>query len=102
MHILSYPKIKNFGKLHPNALSPLNSWYKIVSKTNYKSFNQLRQTFPSADQVERCTVFNIGGNKFRLISAIHYNRNKIYIRHILTHAEYDKSIWKNECKQRSN
>jgi len=50
--------------------------------------------FPAADQVGKLTVFNIGGNKVRLIAAIHYNRKKIYIRAILSHAEYDKSKWK--------
>jgi mRNA interferase HigB len=44
--------------------------------------------------VNRLTVFNIGGNKFRLIAAIHYNRKKLYIRHILTHADYDRNTWR--------
>lgn len=47
-----------------------------------------------ADQVGKFTVFNIGGNKVRLIAAVHYNRNKIYIRHVLTHCEYDAGKWK--------
>ena len=102
MHIITFSKIKKFTRYHHNAESSLNSWYHIVSKTNYQDFNELRQTFPSADQVARCTVFNIGGNNIRLIAAIHYNRKKIYIRQILTHAEYSKNTWKNECKKRSN
>jgi mRNA-degrading endonuclease HigB of HigAB toxin-antitoxin module len=58
------------------------------------SFAELREIFPDADQVSRLTVFNIGGNKIRLISAIHYNRRKVYIRAVLTHEEYSKSRWK--------
>jgi mRNA interferase HigB len=50
--------------------------------------------FSSADQVGKLTVFNIGGNRVRLIAAIHYNRRKIYIRAVLTHAEYDEPRWK--------
>lgn len=50
--------------------------------------------FPHADKVGKFTVFNVGGNKVRLIAAIHYNRGKIYIRHVLTHREYDKGAWK--------
>lgn len=65
-----------------------------MRKTDYASFVALRVTFPSADQVDRFTVFNIGGNKFRLIAAIHYNRKKVYIRHVLTHAEYDRGSWR--------
>jgi mRNA interferase HigB len=52
--------------------------------------------FPSADQVDHKTVFNIGGNKYRLIAAIHYNRRKVYIRAIVTHLEYDKNKWKKD------
>jgi len=50
--------------------------------------------FPSADQIGKLTVFNIGGNKVRLVAAIHYNRKKIYIRAVLIHAEYDEDRWR--------
>jgi mRNA interferase HigB len=83
-----------FSRIHPDARSPLNAWFTIARKTDYASFANLRVTFPSADQVGRFTIFNIGGSKFRLISAIHYNRKKIYIRHVLTHAEYDRGAWR--------
>ena len=52
--------------------------------------------FPQADQVGKKTVFNIGGNKYRLIAAIHYNRGRVYIRAILTHRDYDRGIWKKQ------
>jgi len=64
------------------------------AKNRFLNFAQLRETFPHADQVGKFTVFNIGGNKVRLIAAVHYNRNKIYIRHVLTHQEYDVGKWK--------
>jgi mRNA interferase HigB len=54
----------------------------------------VKQIFSSADQVGKLTVFNIGGNKVRLITAIHYNRKKVYIRAVLTHSEYDLDKWK--------
>ncbi len=84
----------DFGRLHPEARVPLQYWFTIVRKTDYASFAALRATFPSADQVDRFTVFNVGGNKFRLIAAIHYNRKKVYIRHVLMHAEYDQGRWR--------
>jgi len=83
-----------FSRIHPDARGPLNAWFTIVRKTDYASFVNLRMTFPSADQVGRFTVFNIEGNKFRLIAAIHYNRQKMYIRHVLTHAEYNRGAWR--------
>ncbi len=61
---------------------------------NFSNYAELRETFPSADQVGKLTVFNIGGNNIRLIAAIHYNRKKIYIRAVLTHAEYNEQRWK--------
>ena len=67
-----------------------------MAKTDFTSFAHLRQVFRSVDKVGKFTVFDIGGNKFRLIVAIHYNRKKVYIRHVLTHAEYDKGNWKEE------
>ena len=54
--------------------------------------------YSSADQIGRCTVFNIGGNKFRLVVVIHFNRGKVYVRHVLTHAEYDQEKWKGGCQ----
>jgi len=60
----------------------------------FSDFNELRQTFASADYVDGLTVFNVGGNKYRLIAAIHYNRHKVYIRNVLTHADYDREAWK--------
>lgn len=83
-----------FAKQHPETGSALDHWYRIVKHTDFSSFVALRKTFPGADQVGRLTVFNIGGNKARLIAAVHYNRRTIYIRHVLTHKEYDKGTWK--------
>ncbi|WP_414529831.1 type II toxin-antitoxin system HigB family toxin [Nodularia chucula] len=57
---------------------------------------ELRQTFSSADQVGNFTVFNIGGNNYRLITLVDYKFQKVFIRHVLTHAEYDKEDWKND------
>ena len=94
MHIITRKRLDDFAQTHPDARVPLQHWFTIVRKTDYASFVDLRKTFPSADQVDQFTVFNIGGNKFRLIAAIHYNRKKLYIRHILTHAEYDRGTWR--------
>lgn len=69
-------------------------WYAIMSKTDFRSFAELKPVFSSVDKVWKFTVFDVGGNKFRLIAAIHYNRKKVYIRHVLTHAEYDRGKWK--------
>ena len=94
MHIITRKRLNEFGERHPESEAALSRWYHLAKKTDFKSFAELRQTFPSADQVGKLTVFNIGGNKIRLIAAIHYNRKRIYIRGALTHEEYDQAKWK--------
>ena len=64
-----------------------------MQRTEFRSFAELRATFPSADMIDDLIVFNIGGNKYRLIAAIHFNRGRVYIRHVLTHQEYDRNRW---------
>ena len=65
-----------------------------MANIEYESFDSLLRTFPSADQVKDLVIFNIGGNKYRLIASIHFNRGKVYIRHVLTHRQYDQGAWK--------
>lgn len=95
MHIISRKRLLEFSEKHSNLSMPLDTWYRIVKNTEIGNFSELRKIFPSADKVGNLTVFNIGGNKIRLIAAIHYNTQCLFIRHILTHKEYDKENWKN-------
>ncbi|OBQ07552.1 MAG: hypothetical protein AN482_14120 [Anabaena sp. LE011-02] len=94
MHIITRKRLNEFAKLYPDTKNALSQWYQLIKENEFSSFVELRQMFPSADQVGKLTVFNIGGNKVRLIAAIHYNRQKIYIRAVLTHSEYDEGKWK--------
>jgi mRNA interferase HigB len=94
MHIVSRKSLSQFWEQHPDSETALLSWFKIVRLTTFRSFNELRAAFPSVDKVGRWIVFNIGGNKYRLITVFHFDRSKVYIRHVLTHAEYDKGSWK--------
>ena len=94
MHVITRKRLNEFAALHPNTRSALAQWYTLIKEHDFSSFAELRQLFPSADQVGKLTVFNVGGNKVRLIAAIHYNRKKVYIRAILTHAQYDEERWK--------
>ncbi|MGR9108990.1 MAG: type II toxin-antitoxin system HigB family toxin [Gammaproteobacteria bacterium] len=94
MHVIAKPALAAFWRTHPDAEKPLLAWHRIMESAVFADFNELRKTFASADYVNGLTVFNIGGNKYRLIAAIHYNRHKVYIRHVLTHADYDRNDWK--------
>lgn len=94
MHIIIRKKLNEYVEKHLDTKSSLEHWYRLMKSRDFVSFTDLRSAFPSADQVGKLTVFNIGGNKARLIAAIHYNRRTIYIRAVLTHDEYDKGKWK--------
>ncbi len=94
MHIITRKRIQEFVVQHPDSQSSLESWYRIMAHTDYNSFNELKRHFASADYVNGLVVFNISGNKYRLIASIHFNRKKVFIREILTHAEYDKGKWR--------
>ena len=94
MHIISRKALRQFWEQHPDSESALIRWFKIMQRHDFASFETLRATFPTADKVGDFIVFNIGGNKYRLIAAIHFNRRKVYIRHVLSHQEYDRGAWK--------
>ena len=94
MHVIAKPALVAFWTRHPDARSPLKAWHALMRSNDFGSFGELQATFGSVDRVEGLTVFDIGGNKYRLIAAIHYNRRKVYVRHLLTHAEYDRGAWK--------
>ena len=80
MHIITRKRLNEFAAQHPNAEPGLAHWYRTLKPATIRSFAELRSLFPGADHVGRLTVFNIGGNTARLIAAIHYNRQKVYVR----------------------
>ena len=96
MHIISRSRLVTFWDKHPSSKTSLLLWYKLTSNASWQSLVDVRKNFASADQVKNFTVFNIGGNKYRLIVFIDYLYQKVFIRHILTHSEYDKNIWKKD------
>ena len=94
MHVITRKRLNEFAEKHSDSLSALAHWYGLMKRGRFRSFAHLRETFPSADLVGKLTVFNIGGNKVRLIAALHYNRQKVYIRAVHTHTAYDTGNWK--------
>lgn len=94
MRIITRKRLNEFAEKHPDAKSALQRWYQLAKEGEFRSFADLQNTFGSADQVRNLTIFNIGGNKVRLVAAIHYNRRIIFIRAVLTHKEYDEGKWK--------
>ena len=84
------------GERYPDALAPLMRWYRVAKKALWNDVHEARADFPHADPVGKFTVFNIKKNEYRLITVVHYNRFKVYVRAVLTHEEYDKGKWKDD------
>ena len=99
MRIITRKRIREFAELHPEAAEPLEKWAQIVAEAEWENLQEVRQVYPHADAVtvasgNTVTVFNLGGNKYRLIAAVHYNRQRLYVLRLLRHAENDKDRWK--------
>jgi mRNA interferase HigB len=93
VHVISHKRIREASKAHPEWASSLNSWYKLTKKAKWNNFVELKKTFSRASVVGDFTVFDIAGNKARLIALVFYAAKKVFVRDILSHAEYDKGGW---------
>lgn len=98
MHIITKKPLQEFWKKYPESESSLKSWYKITKKAEWKNLADTRKDFSHADLAGVCTIFNSGGNNYRLITKIFYPNKKVLIRFVLTHSEYDKKVYKNDCE----
>jgi mRNA interferase HigB len=94
VRVVGERRLREFIQRHPKASEPLTNWVDVVEHSVWKNPAELRRTFSSADFVGQFTVFNIGGNNFRLITFVHYRRQIVFVKQILTHGEYDKGKWK--------
>ena len=79
MHVISRKALRAFWTRYPDAEEPLKAWYQVTRRTRWRNFAELRAMLPHADKVGKFTVLNIGGNKYRLICVIHYNRGKVFV-----------------------
>ncbi|MFO0048296.1 MAG: type II toxin-antitoxin system HigB family toxin [Pseudanabaena sp.] len=97
MRIYSKKTLDEFGKTHADVANVLQGWYRVAKSAKWQNIQDVKQSCSaSADAAGRFTVFNIKGNKYRLIVSIDYERQIINIKYILTHAEYDSGRWKND------
>lgn len=98
MRVISKRRLREFWEDFPEAEQPLSDWYDTARRASWSNFSEVRTTFRRADVYRDCIVFDIGGNKFRLIVKIRYKIQRIYIRFVLTHKEYNKDKWKSDCR----
>ena len=101
MRVISKARLRQFWASpgHGVAEGPLRAWFTHVNNktVSWYSWSDVKADFPAASLVGNCVVFNIGGNKFRLIARIFYRSQKVYVLKVMTHAEYDEDKWKDEC-----
>ncbi|HXC32272.1 MAG TPA: type II toxin-antitoxin system HigB family toxin [Verrucomicrobiae bacterium] len=94
MRIIKRGALIRFWERHPDARASLESWYRVVRTADWKTPAEMKKVYPSADLVGRRTVFNIAGNKYRLIARMNDETQRVFVLYILTHAEYDHGEWK--------
>ena len=99
MRVISRKRLREFWAEHPKAQASLTQWYKLTGDASWKSFADMKATFGAVDTVKvrsgnTVYIFDIKGNDFRLIAAIHFNRKIVYVLAVLTHKEYDEDKWK--------
>jgi mRNA interferase HigB len=94
MKLISNKALVEFSVSHPDATQPLQDFRRRMERGTYANFAQLREAFPTADKVGARYVFNIGGNKYRLIAGLSFQAQRLWVKAILTHADYDKGASK--------
>lgn len=99
MRIIHGGTVQAWAEKYPDAADTLAAWLANASRAAWRSLADVRRVYPHADAVEVASrrtvvVFNIRGNRYRLITAIHYNRQTLYTLRFMTHAEYSKDRWK--------
>jgi mRNA interferase HigB len=96
MRVISRKILREFCQNHADSCDALYQWYRIASKAQWQNLIDVQRTYKTAEAVGNFTVFNIKGNNYRLITDIIYSHQRIYLKYILTHAEYNKGDWKND------
>lgn len=101
MRIITRKRLRDFAGRFPDAADALEKWHDVVCEAQWDSLQAVRRVYPHADAAtvasgNTVTVFNIRGNKYRLVVAIHYKAQRVYILRLLTHAEYSKDFWKDD------
>ncbi|QQS42553.1 MAG: type II toxin-antitoxin system HigB family toxin [Acidobacteriota bacterium] len=97
MNIIGKPKIEAFCSKNDQARSALDRWFELTEEAEWRHLADIRKTFSHCDKVGSCYVFNVAGNKYRLIANVQFQASLVVVRRILTHAEYDLDKWKIEC-----
>ena len=89
MHIISKRSLRDFWTIHPEAASALLHWHNVLAHAQATDFASLKAVFNTADWVSGYVVFDVGGNKYRIVADIVFRTQTVYVKHVFTHKEYD-------------
>ncbi len=96
MHLIAIRKLREDANIYPDVGQAIEAWYAVVKNAQWRNLEEVRLVYRDAEAVGNFTVFNIKGNKYRLIVGIDYKSQTVFYKYLLTHAEYDKDKWKND------
>lgn len=91
MRIISEARLRDFCEQNQNSEAVMREWIKTVRQANWSNFFEVRNTFNHTDTFKNCVIFDVGGNKFRIIAKVSYRTHIVFIRFALTHAEYSEN-----------
>lgn len=96
MRLIAINKLREAAAKYPDVANQVEDFYEIIKRADWKNLEEVKQTFSTAEAVGNFTVFNIKGNRYRLILNINYKKQIAFFKYFLTHADYNKGKWKND------
>jgi mRNA interferase HigB len=101
MHVIARPLLDHAARTHADAAGWLRAWWGVACRARWETLLDVHKAYPTADQVDCCLVFDARGNRYRLICRVTYandwQRGTLLVKHFLTHAEYDRDLWRKDC-----
>jgi mRNA interferase HigB len=94
VRLISNRALREFSATYPQARAPLQGWRRVVERNHFGNWAALKAVFRTVDKVGDLTVFDIGGNKYRLIAYIRFEKQILYVKAVLTHRDYEKGVWR--------
>ncbi|XCY74004.1 type II toxin-antitoxin system HigB family toxin [Pseudomonas sp. CBR-F] len=98
MRVISEKRIWEAKERWPYSATALDEWYRRMKRNSPADFASMKGMFPATDKVGQFHVFDIGGNKLRLIAFVHYQVQRIYIKYLFDHREYEQGKWKEKIR----
>ena len=93
MNVINRKAVRRMMKDHPETAGALDAWWRSMKAARWRHLQQCRATFSTADQVGRCLIFDVRGNHYRLITVVSWRNQRIYVKALVTHREYERNTW---------